>query len=46
MMHVSQQHLEKSINETSKSITDLDPSELKDFQIVNDLKPTNENKAL
>ena len=46
MMHVSQQHLEKSINETSKSITDLDPSELKDFQIVNDLKPINENKAL
>ena len=46
MMHVSQQHLEKSINETSNSSTDTDTSELKDFQILDDIKSVNEHNAL
>ena len=46
MMHVSQQHLEKGLNENPKLTTNSNEPELKDFQIVDSMKQVNEHRAI
>ena len=45
MMHVSQQHLEKTLNNDNHNETELNNKSINAFQTISDLKQISEHKS-